>query len=215
MTRKRGTAFRAALIASLAVAFGVGSSALATTPPSEPAGGGGECPRDIAAAAAAETTVPQTTAAPATTAAAAPETTAAAAPETTAAPATTAPPATLPENVTELDAETHDRHQPAAARRPAAGWHAPPGGRFARRELEPRPPRRQRARLRRDPRADVVLRVASSTRGQFHARTPTSCSSSPSPRTTSSTTYTLNPEAVWHSGDPITVADWQADVERR
>ena len=58
MTRKRGTAFRAALIASLAVAFGVGSSALATTPPSEPAGGGGECPRDIAAAAAAATTVP-------------------------------------------------------------------------------------------------------------------------------------------------------------
>ena len=79
MTRKRGTATRAALIASLAVAFGVGSSALATTPPSEPAGGGGECPRDIAAAAAAETTVPQTTAAPATTAAAAPATTAAAA----------------------------------------------------------------------------------------------------------------------------------------
>ena len=84
MTRKRGTAFRAALIASLAVAFGVGSSALATTPPSEPAGGGGECPRDIAAAAAAATTVPETTAAPATTtAAAAPATTAAAAPATT------------------------------------------------------------------------------------------------------------------------------------
>ena len=28
-------------------------------------------------------------------------------------------------------------------------------------------------------------------------------------------TYTLNPEAVWHNGDPITVADWQRRLERR
>ena len=27
-------------------------------------------------------------------------------------------------------------------------------------------------------------------------------------------TYTLNPEAVWHNGNPITAADWQAHVER-
>ena len=27
-------------------------------------------------------------------------------------------------------------------------------------------------------------------------------------------TYTLNPAAVWHNGNPITVADWQAHGTR-
>ena len=217
MTRKRGTAFRAALIASLAVAFGVGSSALATTPPSEPAGGGGgECPRDIAAAAAAATTVPETTAAPATTAAAAaPATTAAAAPETTAAaPVETAPPPTLPANVSELDAEstsatsTRSRATPCsrAARSGLAvgslaeNWNPghPDGNELDFDEvLEPM----------------AYYAVARRQRGRAHARTPTTCSSSPSPRTASSQTYTLNPEAVWHSGEPITAEDWQRRVD--
>ena len=149
MTRKRGTAFRAALIASLAVAFGVGSSALATTPPSEPAGGGGgECPRDIAAAAAAATTVPETTAAPATTAAAAaPATTAAAAPATTAAAPETTPPPTL---AGERQPSSTPRRPATSIRsrgQPAAGWHVALVRRLAGRELEPQPSRRQRARL--------------------------------------------------------------------
>ena len=143
MTRKRGTAFRAALIASLAVAFGVGSSALATTPPSEPAGGGGgECPRDIAAAAAAATTVPETTAAPATTAAAAaPATTAAAAPETTAPATETAPPPTLPANVCELDAEATSSINPQPRDSLQQGGTLRLSCRIARRELEPQPSR--------------------------------------------------------------------------
>ncbi len=173
MTRKRGTAFRAALIASLTVAFGVGSSALATTPPSEPAGGGGgECPRDIAAAAAAATTVPETTAAPATTAAAAaPATTAAAAPETTAAaPVETAPPPTLPANVSELDAEStisinpqpRDSLQQGGTLRLSVGSLAE--------NWNPSHPGGQRARLRRGPRADGVLRMARRQRGRSHAQ---------------------------------------------
>ena len=181
MTRKRGTALRAALIASLAVAFGVGSSALATTPPSEPAGGGGECPRDIAAAAAAETTVPGDDGGPATTAAAAPATTAAAAPETTAAPGTTAPPATLPENVTELDAEAtsninpqpRDSLQQGGTVRLAVGslaenWNPvhPDGNELDFREmLEP-----------------MSYFPCCSTPRAPRRSTPTSCSSSPSPR---------------------------------
>ena len=63
-------------------------------------------------------------------------------------------------------------------------------------------------------RADGVLPVADRRRGRRHARTRTSCSSSTASEDSLRSTYTLNPEAVWHSGDPITAADWQAAVER-
>jgi peptide/nickel transport system substrate-binding protein len=209
MTRKRGTALRAALIASLAVAFGVGSSALATTPPSEPAGGGGECPRDIAAAAAAATTVPETTAAPATTAAAAPATTAAAAPATTAAPVETAPPATLPENVTELDpeatsninAQPRDSLQQGGTLRLAVSslaenWNPnhPDGN-----ELDFATTLQAMSYFPWLIDADSAATINPDYVSEFAAS-----------EDGLTLTYTLNPSAVWHNGNPITVADWQA-----
>jgi peptide/nickel transport system substrate-binding protein len=213
MTRKRGTAIKAALIASLAVALGAGSSALATTPPSEPSGGGGECPRDIAAAAAAATTVPETTAAPAapatTAAPEAPATTAAAAPATTAAPGTTAPPPTLPENVSQLDpeatsninAQPRDSLQQGGTLRLDIGslaenWNPnhPDGN-----ELDFSDVRQPMgyfpwlidANSEATPNPDYVSDFAASEDGL-------------------TLTFTLNPSAVWHNGNPITVADWQA-----
>jgi peptide/nickel transport system substrate-binding protein len=216
MTRKRGAAIKSALIASLAVAFGVGSSALATTPPSEPAGGtGGECPRDIAAAAAAETTAPPATttaAAPATTAAAAPATTAPAAPATTAAPGTTAPPATLPENVTQLDPEATSsiNPQPRDALQQggtvrlvvnslAENWNPfhPDGNELDFREVLDAMnywPVLVDAAGVRTPNPDFVLDITQ-TDDPF------------------TVTYTLNPEAVWHSGEPITAEDYRANWE--
>jgi peptide/nickel transport system substrate-binding protein len=213
MTRKRGTATKAALIASLAVAFGVGGSALATTPPSEPSGGGGECPRDIAAAAAAESTAPPTTAAPAapaTTAAAAPATTAPAAPATTAAPGTTAPPPTLPENVSELDPEKSSDINP-----------------------QPRDSLQQGGTLRqyvsslaenwnpnhvdgnqldftqvRQPMGYYPWLIDASGEATIN---PDYVSDFQASEDGLTLTYTLNPNAVWHSGQPITVADWQAN----
>ena len=210
MTRKRGTAFRAALIASLAVAFGVGSSALATTPPSEPAGGGGECPRDIAAAAAAATTTPETTAAPATTAAAAaPATTAAAAPATTAAPTETAPPPTLPENVSELDPnvtsainpQPRDALQQGGTLRLAVGslaenWnrnHVDGNELDFRQVVEPM----------------SYLPFIGDAEG-IQAINPDFVTDLTVSEDNLTLTFTLNPAAVWHSGEPITVADWQA-----
>jgi peptide/nickel transport system substrate-binding protein len=219
MTRKRGTAIRAALIASLAFAFGVGSSALATTPPSEPSGGtGGECPRDIAAAAAAQTTVaPATTAAaaPATTAAAAPATTAAAAPATTAAaaPASTAPPPTLPANVTQLDAEAtssinpqpRDALQQGGTVRLAVGslaenWNPahPDGNELDFREVLDAMnywPFLTDAEGNATPNPDFLVDAAVTSEDPF------------------TVTYHLNPEAVWHNGNPITVEDYRANWE--
>jgi peptide/nickel transport system substrate-binding protein len=212
MTRKRGTATKAALIASLAVAFGVGSSALATTPPSEPSGGGGECPRDITAAAAAESTVPPTTAAPAapaTTAAAAPATTAAAAPATTAAPGTTAPPATLPENVTQLDANAtiSINEQPRDSLQQGGTLRQPVGSlaeNWNRNHVDGNE----------DDFAHVVQPMSYFPWVFDAEATPTLNADFVSDFSESedhlTLTYTLNPEAVWHSGDPITAEDWIA-----
>ena len=126
MTRKRGTATKAALIASLAVAFGVGSSALATTPPSEP--------DPVARAANARVTSPRPRPRPRRRqprrrrAAPGDDGRSGAGDDRGGAPATTAAPGRRPHrrrrcpaNVTELDAETTSQHQPAAARQPAAG----------------------------------------------------------------------------------------------
>ena len=214
MTPRRGTAFKAALAASLAVGIGVGSSALATTPPTEPTAGGGECPRDIAAAAAAEAST-QTTEAPATTAAAAPETTAgpattAAAPETTAAPVETAPPPTLPADVSQLDAEAtininaqpRDALQEGGQLRLQVGslaenWNPghPDGNELDFDEiLEPMSYYAWLIDNEGNPtlNTDYVLEFSETDDHLVQ-------------------TYTLNPEAVWHSGDPITAADWQAE----
>ena len=195
MTRKRGTALRAALIASLAVAFGVGSSALATTPPSEPAGGGGECPRDVAAAAAAATTTPETTAAPATTAAAAaPATTAAAAPETTAAaPETTAPPPTLPENVSELDAEATSNINPQPRDSLQQGGTLRLDVSSLAENWNPQSSRRQRARLHAGAPADELLPVDLRRRRRPRRSTLTSCTEFEASEDLLTLTYTLNP----------------------
>jgi peptide/nickel transport system substrate-binding protein len=214
MIRRRGATTRAALIASLAVVFGVGSSALATTPPTEPAGTGaaGECPRDIAAAAAEA--APETTAAaaPATTeAAAAPATTeAAAAPATTeAAPAETAPPATLPEDVTELDPESaieineqpRDALQQGGEIRLAVGslaenWNrAHPDGN----ELDFYDVR--------EPMKYTLWNFDAEAQPTLNTDFVLESTETEDPFTV---TYTLNPEAHWHSGDPITVEDYQA-----
>ena len=212
MTRKRGTATKAALIASLAVAFGVGSSALATTPPSEPSGGGGECPRDIAAAAAAETTAPRDDRRlrrrrqqPLRRRRRQP---------LRRRPLRLGPrlrrrrcPRTSPSST-----PSHDqRHQPAASRQPAAGWHAAPVRRLARRELEPATTSTATSSTSRQVRpADGVLPVADRRRAAAATINPDFVLGLPGVRGRLTLTYTLNPEAVWHSGEPITAADWQA-----
>jgi peptide/nickel transport system substrate-binding protein len=193
------------------VALGSGS-AITVGATTEPAGAGGECPRDITAAAAAETAPPTTAAAESvvTTAPAAPDTTAAAAPPTTAAaPVETAPPATLPENATELDAgatvdinpQPRDSLQQGGTLRLqvaslAENWNPghPDGNEndFAN-MLQPMTyfpfliDNEGAATLN----PDYVLDLAES---DDHL----------------TLTYALNPEAVWHSGEPITAADWQA-----
>ena len=60
------------------------------------------------------------------------------------------------------------RHQPAAARQPAAGRDVAPAGRLAGRELEPQPSRRQRERLLQRAAADDVLPVVDRQRGRRH-----------------------------------------------
>lgn len=214
MRRKRGAAATTAFIASLAIVAGAVTTAGATTPPtSEPtgteaAGDGPACPE-----ADVPETVPETTAGPETTAAAgeeAPATTEAAAPATTeAAPVETAPPATLPENVTELDAELTSQINPQpreslqkggelrrAVSSLAENWNVgtPDGGELDFVDtLEPMAyyPFNIDADGVATPNTDFVLEVVE-TEDPF------------------TVTYTLNPEATWHSGDPITVADWQA-----
>lgn len=215
MRRKRGAAATTAFIASLAIVAGAVTTAGATTPPtSEPtgteaAGDGPACPE-----ADVPETVPETTAGPETTAAAgeeAPATTEAAAPATTeAAPVETAPPATLPENVTELDTElTSDINvqpreslQQGGELRLAVGslaenWNRghPDGNELDFADvLEPMQyfPFNFDAEGVANVNTDFVLDVVE-TEDPF------------------TVTYTLNPEAVWHSGNPITVADWQAN----
>jgi ABC-type transport system substrate-binding protein len=219
MIRKRGATSKVAFIGALALSFGVAGTALATTEPptseapaGSEAGGGGECPRDIAAAAAeeaaAETTAAPETAAPETTAAEAVETTAA--PETTeAAPVETEPPATLPENVSELDAnatisinpQPRENLQQGGELRISVGslaenWNPahPDGneGDFSQ-TLQPMTyfPWNFDAEGTPQVNPDFLLDVQE-TEDPF------------------TVTLTLNPEAHWHSGDPITVADWQA-----
>jgi peptide/nickel transport system substrate-binding protein len=196
------------------VALGFGSVATvgATTEPSGT--GGGECPRDIAAEAAADTTPATTAAAESvdTTAPAAPETTAAeAAPATTAAaePVETAPPATLPPNVSELDSgatisinpQPRDGLQQGGTLRLqvaslAENWNPghPDGNEsdfaFVLQPMSYFPwliDNEGAATLN----PDYVLEFSES---DDHL----------------TQTYTLNPEAVWHSGEPITAADWHA-----
>jgi peptide/nickel transport system substrate-binding protein len=194
------------------VALGSGN-AITVAATTEPAGAGGQCPRDVAAAAAAATTAPPATSAAENveaTAPAAPATTAAAAPQTTAAaPVETAPPATLPEDVTELDADAtisinpqpRDGLQRGGQLRLqvaslAENWNPghPDGNEsdFAY-VLQPMTyfpwliDNEGVATLN----PDYVLDFAES---DDHL----------------TLTYTLNPEAVWHSGEPITAADWKA-----
>jgi len=212
MRRKRGAAASTAFIASLAIVVGAVSSAGATTEPpsSEPAGteAAGDAP------ACPEADVPETTEAAATTEAPA-TTEAAEAPATT--PATTeavaedtAAPATLPENVTELDANAtlNINEQPReslqqggeirlAVSSLAENWNGahPDGneGDFSD-MLEPMSyvPFTFDAEGLPNVNPDFLLEVTESE----------------NPFTV---TYTLNPAAVWHSGNPITAADWQAN----
>ena len=88
-------------------------------------------------------------------------------------------------------------------------------GRLARRELEPQPPRRQRARLRRasvEPMWYFPWLIDAEGVATLNPDFVLDVRGVRGPRST--LTYTLNPEAVWHNGNPITVADWQAPVER-
>ena len=212
MRRKRGAAASTAFIASLAIVVGAVSSVGATTEPptSEPAGT--EAAGDAPACPEPDVpeTVPETTAAPATT-------TATEAPATTAVPATTepapvetAPPATLPENVTELDAnatsnvneQPRESLQQGGEIRLAVGslaenWNpaTPDGNELDFRDmLTPMNyfPYNIDADGTPTPNPDFVLEVTQ-TDNPF------------------TVTYKLNPEAVWHSGAPITVADYQAN----
>ena len=210
MRRTKGAA-ATVLAATATIMFGTTVAVGATT---EPGGsGGGECPRDIAAAAAAATTAPAATEAPAavaTTAAAAAETTAPAAPATTtAAPVETAPPPTLPANVSELDADAtfdinpqpRDSLQQGGTLRLqvaslAENWNPnhPDGNETDFSEvLQPMTyfpwliDNEGTATLN----TDYVAEFAES---DDHL----------------TLTYTLNPDAVWHDGSPITAADWQA-----
>ena len=205
----RRTKSAVTVLAAAAITLGGTVAVEATT---EPGGAGGECPRDIAAEAAAAT-APATTAAAeavATTAAAAPETTAvAAAPTTEAAPAATEPPPTLPAGVSELDADAavdinqqprdslqqggQLRLQVASLAENWNGFH-PDGNEsdFAS-VLQPMSywpwliDSEGVATLN----TDFVLEFAESD-------------------DLLTLTYTLNPDAVWHDGTPITAADWQA-----
>ena len=208
MTRTRGVAATALIAAMLTVGGAVPVGA--TT---EPGGSsGGECPRDIAAAAVAATTVPATTEAPAaveTTAPAAAQTTAAVAETTEPAPVETAPPPTLPENVSELDSsatininpQPRDSLQQGGTLRLqvaslAENWnpnHPDGNERDFSNVLQPMTyfpwliDNEGVATLN----DDYVLEFAESDDYL-------------------TLTYTLNPEAVWHDGSPITAADWQA-----
>ena len=210
MRRTKGAA---ATVLAVTATLMIGTTAIGAT--TEPGGStGGECPRDIAAAAAAATTAPAATEAPAavetTAAAGVPETTAAAAPATTAAASVdTAPPATLPANVSELDADAtfdinpqpRDSLQQGGTLRLqvaslAENWNPnhPDGNEsdFSN-VLQPMTyfpwliDNEGVATLN----ADYVAEFAES---DDHL----------------TLTYTLNPDAVWHDGTPITAADWQA-----
>ena len=123
-------------------------------------------------------------------------------PETTAAPVETAPPPTLPENVTELDPEAtsninpqpRDSLQQGGTLRLAVGSLAE--------NWNPAHPDGNEARLLRHARADELLPVADRRRGRRHAQPDYVLEFAV--RGPLTLTYTLNPEAVWHSGNPIT-----------
>ena len=214
MRRKRGAAVSTAFIASLAIVVGAVTSAGATTQPpsSEPAGteAAGEGP------ACPEPDVPETTVAAETTAA--PETTSAeGAAETTAAPATTegaaeetAAPATLPENVTELDASStiNINEQPRenlqqggefrwSVSSLAENWNpnTPDGNERAFSNI-------------REPMSYSPYTFDAAGAAAVNTDFVLEITESENPFTV---TYTLNPAAVWHSGNPITVADYQAE----
>ena len=213
MTRKRGTAFRAALIASLAVAFGVGSSALATTPPSEPAGGG-------AAANAPATSQPLQL--------------------RRRRPQRPRPRRRPPLRRRPGDhrcgrpgdhrrgtgdrasADAARERQPSSTpRRPATSTRsrvtacsrvarcASPSSRWPRTGTPTIPTATSStSRTVRQPMSYFPWLI--DAEGDRRRRTRTSCSAFEASEDRLTLTYTLNPEAVWHNGDPITVADWQA-----
>ena len=209
---------RAAIVTSVAFALCVGGSVAASSPPDDAAGGAGECPRDIAAAAAeaaAATEAPAETeaAAPATTEAAAPATTEAAAPATTeAAPVETEPAPTLPEDVTQLDPSTaiNINEQPRDALQEGGELRLDVGffgenwneSHVDGNELD----------------IDRVLAPMSSqtwvsdAEGNF-SLDPNYVLDAAIEEDPFRITYTLNPEAQFHNGDPITVEDWQAAWE--
>jgi peptide/nickel transport system substrate-binding protein len=209
MRRIQGTAAAAVLTV---VALGSGS-AITVGATTEPAGAGGECPRDVTAAAAAQTAPPTTATAAIveTTAPAAPETTAAAAapPTTAAAPVETAPPATLPENATELDAnatisinpQPRDSLQQGGTLRLqvaslAENWN--PG--------HPDGNENDFANML-QPMTYFPFLIDNEGAATLNPDYVSDFAESDDHLTL---TYTLNPEAVWHGGESITVADWQA-----
>jgi peptide/nickel transport system substrate-binding protein len=209
MRRINGTAAVAAL---MLVALGSGS-AITVAATTEPAGEGGQCPRDVAAAAAAATTAPPaTTAAESveTTAPVAPATTAAAAPETTAAgPVETAPPATLPENVTELDADATISINPQPRDRLQQGGQLRLQVASLAENWNPGHPDGNESDFAYvlQPMTYFPWLIDNEGVATLNPDYVLDFSESDDHLTL---TYTLNPEAVWHSGEPITAADWKA-----
>jgi peptide/nickel transport system substrate-binding protein len=204
---------RTAVVAALAVVALGSGSAITVAATTEPAGTGGQCPRDVAAAAAAATTAPPATEAAAaveTTAPAAPATTATAAPDTTAAaPAETAPPATLPENVTELDADATISINPQSRDTLQQGGQLRLQVASLAENWNPGHPDGSESDFAYilQPMTYFPWLIDNAGVATLNPDYVLDFSESDDHLTL---TYTLNPEAVWHSGEPITAADWKA-----
>jgi glutathione transport system substrate-binding protein len=204
MARKRRAAAAALIAASMSTLTVAGGGAASTEPP----GDSPACPEAAVPATAPPTSAAAAGTSPATTEAAAPAATEAAA-ETTA-PASTAPPPTLPPNVTELDPNVtvNVNEQPRDGLQQGGEVRLDTGS-LAENWNPNHPDGNDNDFTRmRDPMSYLLWDFDGDGNPVLNTDYALDVSVEEDPFTV---TYTLNPEAQWHDGTPITVADYEAE----